>query len=63
MPKSGAGLCPKCNQDYADLLEHITKRHAQDRFTATEIGGTGLMACPCGRVVLNRAGLSKHQLR
>lgn len=61
--KSGQGQCPKCDNIYADLLEHISKRHRNDRFTQEEVHPAGLMVCVCGRVVLNQSGLVKHQLR
>ena len=61
--KSGPGHCQRCDHHYADLLEHITKRHRGDRFTAQDVAGTGLVLCQCGRVCLNQAGLMKHQAR
>jgi hypothetical protein len=61
--KSGPGQCPKCDKSYADLLEHITKKHRDDRFLQDEVDGTGLVLCICGRVVRNRVGLFKHQQR
>lgn len=61
--KSAPGQCPKCDKSYADLLEHITKKHRHDRFTEEEMGRTSLAVCICGRVVLNTDGLKKHQQR
>lgn len=61
--KSGPGQCPRCDNIYADLLEHITKRHQHDRFQQDEVAEAGLVVCICGRVVRNLAGLMKHQSR
>ena len=61
--KSGPGQCPRCDNIYADLLEHITKRHQHDRFQQDEVDEAGLVVCICGRVVRNLAGLMKHQSR
>jgi hypothetical protein len=61
--KSGPGHCVKCNRLYQDLLEHINKRHRDERFTQTDVGPAGLLACQCGRVVLSQQGLNAHQLR
>ncbi|GFZ43061.1 hypothetical protein JCM24511_00779 [Saitozyma sp. JCM 24511] len=60
--KSGPGQCPKCDNSYADLLEHITKRHRHERFYQEEVDGAHLAVCICGRVVLNSDGMIKHQL-
>lgn len=61
--RSGPGRCAKCSKTYSDLLDHIHKRHPGQRFHPHEITGTGLELCRCGKVVLNRAGLIKHQVR
>lgn len=61
--KSGPGQCPKCDRLYADLLEHINKKHGNDHFTPEDLVGRDLVVCVCGRVVLNKAGLLKHQQR
>lgn len=61
--KSGPGQCSKCDRSFADLLEHINKRHQQDRFQQYEVEEYGLRACICGRVVRNINGLAKHQSR
>ncbi|WVR00399.1 hypothetical protein IAU59_007542 [Kwoniella sp. CBS 9459] len=58
-----SGKCVRCNLQYADLLDHIKKKHRVDRFTSRDISNTGLIVCPCGRVVLNLDGLNKHRLR
>jgi hypothetical protein len=60
---SGPGQCPKCDKSYADLLEHITKRHRHERFYQEEVDGAHLVVCICARVVLNSDGLIEHQLR
>jgi hypothetical protein len=61
--KSGPGQCSKCYRSYTDLLEHINKRHQQDRFQQDEVEEYGLLVCICGRVVRNVNGLAKHQSR
>lgn len=61
--RSGPGRCAKCSKTNSDVLDHIHKRHRDQRFHQHEITGTGLELCPCGKVVLNRAGLIKHQIR
>jgi len=52
-----------CNLYLRDLLDHIKKRHRDDYFTPGDIKDSTLVVCPCGRVVLNQAGLIKHRLR
>lgn len=61
--KSDPGCCPRCDRQYSDLLEHITKKHRQERFTQAEVDHTNLTRCHCGRITLNAAGLVRHQLR
>ncbi|WVW85881.1 hypothetical protein I302_107919 [Kwoniella bestiolae CBS 10118] len=61
--RSGAGECPRCGSTFKDLLEHIKKQHADDRFTAQEMGATGLCVCSCGKVTLNERGLKLHRKR
>jgi hypothetical protein len=58
-----SGACMRCGQHYIDLLDHIKKKHRDDKFTARDIKDSTLVVCPCGRVVLNHAGLIKHRLR
>jgi hypothetical protein len=53
----------RCNLYLRDLLDHIKKQHKDDFFTPDDIKDSTLVVCPCGRVVLNQAGLIKHQLR
>ena len=57
------GTCPQCKFHYNNLLDHITKRHADERFTQDDVSHAGLVACQCGRVLLNRSGIGQHQLR
>jgi len=61
--KSGPGTCTKCSKHLMDLLDHINKRHKDDRFRQEELTDSGLMACFCGKVVLNNRGLLNHQVR
>lgn len=57
------GGCPRCNREYVNLLEHITRVHKDVVFTRAELSATSLMVCVCGRVVLNQKGLLSHQIR
>jgi hypothetical protein len=50
---SGPGTCTKCSKHLADLLDHINKRHRDDRFQQEELTDSGLIACSRGKVVLN----------
>jgi len=50
------GTCPQCKFHYNNLLDHITKRHADERFTQDDVSHAGLVACQCGRVLLNKTG-------
>ena len=61
--KSGLWSVLKCDKVYAILPEHINKKHRNDNFTREGLVGRDLMVCVCGRVVLNRPGLLKHQQR
>lgn len=61
--RSAGGHCPKCSKEYKDLLEHIIKKHRGVPFRQDELSGTTLLACDCGKVMLNADGLSKHRLK
>jgi hypothetical protein len=43
--------------------EPISRQHREYRFKREDLIKAGLMACHCGRVVLNSQGLLNHQLR
>lgn len=58
-----SGRCNRCRRHYADLLDHIKKKHRQDKFTVDDVTDTALLVCRCGRVLLNKEGMIKHQLR
>jgi hypothetical protein len=58
-----SGWCRRCNQHLRDLLDHIKKQHPNDKFTHRDIKDSTLIVCPCGRVVLDHAGLIKHRHR
>ncbi|WVQ69645.1 uncharacterized protein L199_007865 [Kwoniella botswanensis] len=62
-PRSGQDTCPKCDKTYKDLLDHIKKKHGEDRFTAEEMAETGLWVCSCGKVTASERGLSYHRKR
>ncbi|WWD08240.1 hypothetical protein V865_006351 [Kwoniella europaea PYCC6329] len=62
-PRSGQDTCPRCNKTYKDLLDHIKKKHGEDRFTAEEMADTGLWVCSCGKVAASERGLSYHRNR
>lgn len=61
--RSGPGRCVLCNQNYADLLEHFKKSHSGHSFRPSDLSGTGLLVCHCGKPAKNARGLSHHQLK
>ncbi|WVF69425.1 hypothetical protein IAT40_004202 [Kwoniella sp. CBS 6097] len=61
--RSGSGTCPLCQRTYRDLMDHIKKRHGEDRFTEEEMEGTGLVVCTCGKVAVSERGLALHRSR
>lgn len=61
--RSAGGGCPACRAPFADLLEHIRKRHASHLFSSREIQGAGLVNCKCGTVCKNELGLRRHITR
>jgi hypothetical protein len=61
--KSGPGTCTKCSKYFTDLLDHINKRHKDTTYTQEDLSSTDLLACLCGKVVLNDRGLQHHQVR
>jgi hypothetical protein len=55
------GRCPRCRVEYADLWDHLVKRHKDVAWSAAELRGTTLLACPCGAVARSDHGLKSHQ--
>jgi hypothetical protein len=58
---STRGRCPKCRFDYADLWDHLAKKHKSVLWTPADLRGTTLLACPCGAVARSDHGLKSHQ--
>lgn len=58
---SARGRCPSCRKEYADLWDHIVKKHKDVRWTPADLRGTTLLACPCGSVARSAHGLKAHQ--
>lgn len=61
--KSGPGTCTKRSRHLTDLLEHINKKHRGTGFTQEDLTDTRLIACSCGKVLLDERGSHHHQLR
>lgn len=61
--RSGQGRCFVRRRHYADLLEHLRKKHPHHPFHQSDLQGTGPVACLCGRPALGARGLSHHPLR
>ncbi|KAK1920586.1 hypothetical protein DB88DRAFT_513931 [Papiliotrema laurentii] len=38
-----SGRCNRCRRHYSDLLDHIKKKHRQDKFTAEDVADTQLL--------------------
>ncbi|RSH85497.1 hypothetical protein EHS25_004893 [Saitozyma podzolica] len=58
-----SGACMRCGQNYIDLLDHIKRNTETTSSPAGTYADSTLVVCPCGRVVLNHAGLLKHRVR
>ena len=58
---STRGRCPRCRVDYADLWDHLVKKHKDVVWSSADLRGTSLLACPCGSVARSAHGLKSHQ--
>ncbi|KAJ3496972.1 hypothetical protein NLG97_g2259 [Lecanicillium saksenae] len=56
-----AFTCPTCKRPYADILDHIRKRHAQEAYTDLQLQPIGLNSCPiCHTACRGQQGINTH---
>lgn len=57
------GTCVRCKAEYADLMDHIRKQHADHHWTPAEAATMGIAACGCGAIAKSAFGLRIHYSR
>jgi hypothetical protein len=54
--------CPSCLNNYADILDHIRKKHPYDKYTTLQLQPLGLTPCPtCATACRGQHGVRVHQ--
>jgi hypothetical protein len=56
--------CPSCKELYADILEHIRKKHPSEAYTDLQLQPLGLTSCPiCATACRGTHGVKTHSAK